>query len=159
MSKLFSKELEPSVGRELCKLWDKELNGSNSRYSKPSMSGNRRGRQPGPLSTEPHHWNQPSPQSSFTNTQQILTPHAASMPIPVPLPSQHSHNPLMQGGYPHQSRPMVGQAALGYPSHAVGMHPVAPVRYPHNSSVVAGIQVQQQGSTGSGIRRPNTFPS
>lgn len=146
----------------MCKLWDKDPNGSNSRYSKPSMSSNRRGRQQGPLPTEPppNHWNQPPPHSNYANTQQILTPHAASMPIPVPLPSQHSHNPLMQGGYPHQPRPMVSQAAIGYPSHAVGMHPgVAPVRYPHNSSVVAGIQFQQQGPTGSGILRPNTYPS
>jgi hypothetical protein len=82
------------------------------------------------------------------------------MPIPVPLPSQHSHNTLIQGGYPPQPRPVVGQAPIGYPGHAISMHPnMAPVRYPANTSVVAGIQFQQQGPTGNGILRPNSFPS
>lgn len=158
----FLQELEPTVGAELCKLWDKDPSGSMAHHSRPSMGSNRRGQHPTPTQQDHHpsHWQQQS-QPPLTTTPQMYTPHAASMPIPVPVPSQHSHGTVMQG-FPHQVMGGVNQSPIGYTAHPVAtIHPtnIAPVRYPANTSVIAGLQFQQQAPTGSAVLRPNSYSS
>ena len=126
------------------------------------MGNNRRGQRQVLTQQDHHptHWQQPPLQSPLTTTPQMYT-HAASMPIPVPVSTQHSHGVVMQG-VSHQVMTGITQAPIGYAAHPVAaIHPgnMATVRYPTNTSVITGLPFQQQGPAGSALPRPNSFPS
>lgn len=129
------------------------------------MSSGRRGQRSGPSQQDqhPNHWQQSPSPSPLTTSSQMYTPHAASMPIPVPLPTAHAHSTVMQH-FPPQVMGGVNQAPLGYTAHRVNPMPAtanmaAAMRYPSNTSVIAGLHLQQAAPTGSAILRPNNYPS
>ena len=103
-------QVEPKVGMELCKLWEQDHSrmGKNSRYqSRPGVSRGRAkpsnqsaANSPKPGIASHGHWQASPPALPRSAVYQFYASHAASMPIPVTIPSAHSRHSFVQQAFP-----------------------------------------------------------
>ena len=103
-------QVEPKVGMELCKLWEQDHSrmGNNSRcQSRPGVSRGRAkpsnqsaANSPKPGIASHGHWQASPPALPRSAVYQFHASHAASIPIPVTIPSAHSRHSFAQQAFP-----------------------------------------------------------
>ncbi|XP_048584251.1 3'-5' RNA helicase YTHDC2 [Nematostella vectensis] len=150
-------ELEPSIGAELCKLWEVDHTNTSNRYSRPvsgATNNSRRGKLPpeGNSGKWQHGIGPVTQQPAVYPT--VYAPHAASMPIPVPVPAQHSRQTLLQA-YPRPAM-TAPQPIRSQPLYGVHPH-MRNSRYPGHV-IPAPMQPQSPRGVGSHALRPGSYP-